>query len=116
VRKGKSSVSSLQIVEGPKAVPTKYLCSDPIGVLKAGSQTVRHHTLGWLKADLIANGTLDDMKEALHAKIWADYNAQKIYIRAQQDIMGKILIPCTPSLDGTYRIIHAGTGVTRANA
>jgi hypothetical protein len=93
VRKGKSSVGSLQIIEGLKAVPTKYKCSDPIGVLKAGSQTVRHHTLGWLKADLIASGMLDDTKEALHAKIWADYNDQKIYIRAQQDIMGEDFNP-----------------------
>ncbi len=83
-------MGSLQIIEGPKAVPTKYKCSDPIGVLKAGSQTV---TLGWLKEDLIASGTLDDTKEALHAKIWADYNAQKIYIRAQQDIMGEYFNP-----------------------
>ncbi len=91
VRKGKASTGSLRLPVGPKAVPTKFKCSDPIGVLKAGSQTVRHHKLGWLKEDLIASGELEDTKEAVHAKIWADYNAQKIYIRAQQDIMGEDL-------------------------
>jgi hypothetical protein len=33
-------------------------------------------TLGSLKDDLIAAGKLEDTKEAIHAKIWADYNAQ----------------------------------------
>jgi hypothetical protein len=33
-------------------------------------------------------GALDGSKEALHAKIWADYQAHKIYIGAQQDVMG----------------------------
>jgi hypothetical protein len=78
---------------GTKTVASKYKCSDPIGVLKAGLTTVRHHTLGWLKADLIASGELDGTKEAIHAKIWADYTAQKIYIRAQQDIMGEEFNP-----------------------
>ena len=78
---------------GPESVASKYKCSNPIGVLKAGLTTVRHHTLGWLKEDLIASGELDGTKEALHAKIWADYNAQKIYIQAQQDIMGEEFNP-----------------------
>ncbi len=29
-----------------------------------------------------------DNKEAIHAKVWADYNAQLIHVRAQQDILG----------------------------
>jgi hypothetical protein len=78
---------------GPKTSAAKYNCSDPIGVLKAGLLTVRHHTLGWLKEDLIASVELDGTKEALHAKIWADYTAQKIYVRAQQDIMGEEFNP-----------------------
>jgi hypothetical protein len=77
----------------PTTVAAKYKCSDPIRVLKAALKTVRHHTKGWLKADLIASGELADTKEALHTKIWADCTAQKIYIRAQQDIMGEDFNP-----------------------
>ncbi len=67
---------------------TKWLKEDPIAALKAGLRTVRHHKPGWLKEDLIAEGKLEDTKHAIHEKIWADYNAQLIHIRAQQDIMG----------------------------
>jgi hypothetical protein len=62
--------------------------ADPIADLRAGLRTVRHHTPGWLKQDLIAAGKLEDTKDAIHRKIRADYNAQLIHIRAQQDIMG----------------------------
>ncbi len=95
LRKRKSSAGKEHSagVVGPKTVASKYNSSNPIGVLKAGLTTVRHHTLGWLKDDLIASGELDGTKEALHAKIWADYNAQKIYIQAQQDIMGEDFNP-----------------------
>jgi hypothetical protein len=57
--------------------PTNHLNShsDPIATLKAGVRTVRHHTRGWLK-------------DATQAKVWADYNAQLIHVRAQQDILG----------------------------
>ncbi len=54
---------------------------------------MRHHTAGWLKEDLIANGSLDGSKEALYAKMFADFQAQKIYIRAQQDILGEDFNP-----------------------
>ena len=70
-----------------------YERNDPISVLKAGLRTVRHHTAGWLKEDLIANGSLDGSKEALYAKMFSDYQAQKIYIRAQQDILGEDFNP-----------------------
>jgi hypothetical protein len=63
--------------------------NDPITLLKAGLRTVRHHTAGWLKEDLLANGTLDGTKEALYARMFADFQAQQIYIRAQQDILGE---------------------------
>ncbi len=82
------------VSEGSSGVEVKkknnrlFDSSDPIAALKAGLHTVRHHTPGWLKDDLIAGGKLDDSKSAIHAKIWADYNAQLIHIRAQQDIMG----------------------------
>ena len=66
---------------------------DPISVLKARLRTVRHHTAGWLKEDLIADGTLDDNKEALYAKMFSDYQAQQIYIRAQKDILGEEFDP-----------------------
>ena len=80
-------------VVAPITIAAKYKYSDPIGVFKAALTTVRHHTKGWLKADLIASGELDGTKETLHAKIWADYTAQKIYIRAQQDIMSEDFNP-----------------------
>ena len=63
--------------------------TDPIAALKAGMRTVRHHTKGWLKQDLLASGKLVDTKQAIHAKVWADYNAQLIHVRAQQDILGQ---------------------------
>jgi hypothetical protein len=56
-------------------------------------RTVRHHKKGWLKEDLLASGRLDGSKAALHAKVWADYNAQKLYVRAQQDILGEEFNP-----------------------
>jgi hypothetical protein len=68
---------------------SRFEISDPIGILKAATRTVRHHKKGWLKEDLLASGHLDGSKSALHAKVWADYNAQKLYIRAQQDILGE---------------------------
>ncbi len=52
--------------------------TDSIATLKAGMRTVRHHTKGWLKQDLIASGKLVDTKQAIHAKVWVDYNAQLI--------------------------------------
>jgi hypothetical protein len=72
-----------------KLSTNKYELSDPIGTLKAGLRTIRHHTLGWLKEDLIGSGKLENNKEAIHARIWSDYNAQLIHIRAQQDILGE---------------------------
>jgi hypothetical protein len=62
----------------------KFHVQDPIQVLKAGLRTVRHHTVGWLKDDLISEGKLDGTKEKLYAKMFQDYNAQQIYIRAKK--------------------------------
>jgi hypothetical protein len=67
---------------------TKFNLQDPIAVLKAGLRTVRHHKLGWLKEDMLNNGTIDGTKESLYAKLFADYQTQQIYIRAQKDILG----------------------------
>jgi hypothetical protein len=67
--------------------------NDPIQVLKAGLCTVRHHTIGWLKEALMIDGKLNGSKEKFYAKMFVDYNAQKIYIRAQQDIMGEEFNP-----------------------
>jgi hypothetical protein len=83
-------------VTSTKEAPTQvqYKISDPIGVLKAAAtRTVRHHKKGWLHEDLLASGHLDGTKNSLHAKVWADYNAQKLYIRAQQDILGEAFNP-----------------------
>ena len=89
----------------------RYVISDPISVLKAVTRTVRHHTKGWLRDDLIASGHLDGSKEALHAKVWADYNAQKLYIRAQQDIMGDDFNPLKtmPKRDGEGKLAFEKT-------
>ena len=86
---GESSSSHKSI----KHDDSKLVVADPIQVLKAGLRTVRHHTKGWLKMDLMSNGKLDGTKEKLYAKMFADYTAQKIYIRAQQDIMGEDFNP-----------------------
>ncbi len=66
-----------------------YDDADPIATLKAGLHTVRHHQAGWLKDDLMLAGKLDGTKNALHGKIWADYKAQQIHIRAQKEVMGE---------------------------
>jgi hypothetical protein len=80
----------------------KYEVFDPIGLLKAGLRTVRHHTNGWLREDLMASGTLDGSKEALYSRVWADYNAQLIHVRAQRDILGEDYDPLhiMPGRDG----------------
>ena len=92
-RKRKSDDASATSSTAVKNVKVKYDRSDPIAMLKAGAQTVRHHTKGWLKDDLIAAGKLEDTKKDIHAKIWADYNAQQIHIRAQQEILGSDFNP-----------------------
>ncbi len=66
-----------------------YSAIDPIATLKAGVRTVRHHKLEWLQEDLLANGTLDGTKDALYKRLYADYQAQQIHIRAQKDILGE---------------------------
>jgi hypothetical protein len=65
-----------------------YCAIDPIAILKADVRTVRHHKLGWLQEDLLANGTLDGTKDALYKRLFADFQAQQIHIRAQKDILG----------------------------
>jgi hypothetical protein len=67
---------------------TGYKVIDPIAVLKAALHTVRHHKLGWLRDDLLLDGTLDGSKDALHQKYFADYQAQQIHIRAMKEILG----------------------------
>jgi hypothetical protein len=90
----------LNVVD-PKYTKRVFDADDPIAALKAGLHTVRHHRAGWLKEDLVAAGRLMDTKDAIHSKIWADYNAQLIHIRAQQDIMGPDYNPlrCMPPRD-----------------
>ncbi len=57
-------------------------------ILKAGVRTVRHHKLGWLQEDLLASGALDGSKASLYARLFSDYQAQQIHIRAMKDILG----------------------------
>ncbi len=63
--------------------------------MKASLRTVRHHKKGWLKEELIGSGKLDGTKEALQAKIWADYNAQKFTYAHSKTFWEKILIHYT---------------------
>jgi hypothetical protein len=62
-RKTADESSSAVIVQ-----KTSFERSDPIATLKAGLHTVRHHTPGWLKQDLIAAGKLEDTKEGIHSR------------------------------------------------
>jgi hypothetical protein len=80
----------------------KYEVFDPIGLLKARLRTVRHQTYGWLREDLMASATLDGSKEALYNRVWADYNAQLIHVRAQRDILEEDYDPLhiMPGRDG----------------
>ncbi len=57
--------------------------------LKDGLKSAKHHKLGWLKEALLRSGALDGTKKALYARIWADYSAQLIHMRAQQEIIGE---------------------------
>ena len=87
--RGKKQVKCKAVLSSPmKLASVEFGRNDPISVLKAGLRTVRHHTAGWLKDDLMAEGKLEDTKEAIYAKMFADYQAQQIYIRAQKDILG----------------------------
>ncbi len=47
-----------------------------------------HHHFGWLAEDLKAKGELDGSKEALNIRLWSDYNAQLVHMRAMKDILG----------------------------
>ncbi len=66
----------------------KYKVIDPIAILKAGLRTVRHHHYGWLAEDLKASGETDDTKDSLNSRLWSDYNAQLVHMRAMKDILG----------------------------
>ncbi len=71
----------------------RFKVIDPIAVLKAGLRTVRHHQFGWLVEDLKASGELDGTKDALHNRLWSDYNAQLVHMRAMRDILGDVYDP-----------------------
>ncbi len=64
--RGKKRDKTKEVPSSPlKLASVDFGRNDPISVLKAGLRTVRHHTAGWLKEDLIADGSLDGSKEAL---------------------------------------------------
>ncbi len=75
-------------LESTKEAVSKFKGIDPIGVLKAGLRTVRHHQFGWLEEDLKASGELDGTKEALNNHLWSDYIAQLVNMRAMREILG----------------------------
>ncbi len=68
--------------------PGKFADVDPVAILKAGVRTVRHHKLGWLREDLLANESIDGTIEALYTRLFSDFQAQQIHIRAQKYILG----------------------------
>jgi hypothetical protein len=72
----------------PDSKEARFKVIDPIAVLKAGLRTVRHHQFGWLAEDLQACGELDGTKESLNTRLWSDYNAQLVHMRAMRDILG----------------------------
>ncbi len=51
---------------------------------------------------MTASGKLDGTKESLYSRVWADYNAQLIHVRAQKDILGDEYDPLhiLPGRDG----------------
>jgi hypothetical protein len=49
---------------------------------------VRHHHYGWLAEDLKASGEIDDTKDSLNSRLWSDYNAQLVHMRAMKEILG----------------------------
>ena len=81
--------TELSLKSETKATTTKFQVIDPIGVLKAGLRTVRHHQFGWLAEDLKLSGECEATKDALNARMWSDYNAQLVHIRAMRDILGQ---------------------------
>jgi hypothetical protein len=83
--RAKSSVAS----SVPDSKEARFKVIDPIAVLKAGLRTVRHHQFGWLAEDLKACGELDGTKESLNTRLWSDYNAQLVHMRAMRDILGE---------------------------
>ncbi len=78
----------------PQVLIGKFVDTDPIAILKNALKTVRHHKLGWLQDDLLASGTLDGTKASLYARLFSDYQAQQIHIRAQKDILGADFTSC----------------------
>jgi hypothetical protein len=90
-RPSKAMTTAKTIMVG---APGKFADVDPIAILKAVVRTVRHHKLDWLiREDLIADGSIDGTKEALYTRLFADFQAQQIHIRAQKDILGDDLNP-----------------------
>ena len=84
----RAQMSSSSSSPVPQVLVGKFVDTDPIAILKNALKTVRHHKLGWLQEDLLASGTLDGTKASLYARLFSDYQAQKIHIRAQKDILG----------------------------
>ena len=89
LRPRKQALHAKNASEEEAKLKVKFAVVDPIGILKEGLRTVRHHTFGWLRDDLMASGKLDGEKESLYSRVWADYNAQLIHVRAQKDILGE---------------------------
>ncbi len=72
LRVRKNSRNSASSSDSATKVPvTKFHVIDPIGVLKAGLTTVRHHQFGWLAEDLKLSGECEATKEALNARMWS---------------------------------------------
>jgi hypothetical protein len=78
-----------------------YSRADPIATLKAGLRTVRHHTLGWLKQDLLASGELVETKKRTQRRNfrrqWDSEKAKELDFRrnfkTKVTIIGLLTVP-----------------------
>jgi hypothetical protein len=86
--RNREKINAAASLESSEKVNTRFKVVDPVAVLKAGLRTVRHHQFGWLAEDLKASGEIQDTKESLQTRLWNDYNAQLVHMRAMRDILG----------------------------
>ncbi len=59
-----------------------------IELLKWGLQYNRNVKEGWLKDLLIGEKIIEDTKEAKNQRLWADYQAQQVFIQGMQAALG----------------------------
>jgi hypothetical protein len=78
-----------------------------VELLQYGLDEGLHRKEGWLWRRLIMAGVVADSKEAQRAKVYQSFQAQKIFIMAQKQIMPKGWDPLDPMLSVK---VQKGTG------